>query len=180
MRSLRFFNLLGWMVLAGCLTILIGGGEGFAGGWPDIKVRLLPDESFAVTEVVAGGKARHCPHHDQNGKIDENQLIYVLGTLDLEAWQNLRKRDAAEKHLKKHYDRLHAMIMIKGVQGTININRADLIELVALPRVGPVLAVKIVDYRNARQMYLTKEDLKKVDGIGPGTFNAIRHYISVD
>ncbi|MBL7195934.1 MAG: hypothetical protein ISS64_06510, partial [Desulfobacterales bacterium] len=55
-------------------------------GWTDLRIRLLPDSSFAVVEVKTGKKIRHCPHHDSNGKIDEEQLIYVLGTLDRETW----------------------------------------------------------------------------------------------
>jgi len=61
-----------------------------------------------------------------------------------------------------------------------NINKAQLTELVALPQVGPVLAVKINEYSNTHNMYVTIEDIMKVEGIGPGTFNAIRHYISTD
>jgi competence protein ComEA len=61
----------------------------------------------------------------------------------------------------------------------ININRAKLTELVTLPRVGPVLAVRIVTYREAKFPFASIEQIKKVEGIGTATFNAIRFYITV-
>ncbi len=70
--------------------------------------------------------------------------------------------------------------MKKGLQGSVNINRAKLTQLVALPRVGPVLAVKIVEYRNMHGLFEKIEDIRKVQGIGAGTFNAIKHYITVN
>lgn len=57
---------------------------------------------------------------------------------------------------------------------------ATLTELVMLPQIGPVFAIKIVEYRNRHNLYMTINDIEKVDGIGRGTFNAIRHYISID
>ena len=122
-------------------------------GWTDLTIRLLPDSSFAVVEAKPGEKIRLCPHHDSNGKIDEEQLIY---------------------------DKFIAKVMKKGLQGSVNINMAKLTQLVALPRVGPVLAVKIVEYRNMHGLFEKIEDIRKVQGIGSGTFNAIKHYISVN
>ena len=153
---------------------------GMCQGWPDIKVRLLPDDSFAVVEYDVATRMRHCPHHDQNGKLDEEQLIYVLGMLDQETWLDKKHKKVAKKHLEKHYDRFKAKIQKRGLLSTVNINKAQLTELVALPQVGPVLAVKINEYRNTHNMYVTIEDIMKVESIGPGTFNAIRHYISTE
>jgi competence ComEA-like helix-hairpin-helix protein len=149
-------------------------------GWTDLRIRLLPDSSFAVVEVKPGEKIRHCPHHDSNGKIDEEQLIYVLGTLDRETWLDPANEQVAKKHLKNHYDKFIAKVMKKGLQDPVNINRAKLVELVALPRIGPVLAVKIVEYRNTRGLFETIEQIRNVEGIGSGTFNAIKHYITVN
>ena len=149
-------------------------------GWTDIRIRLLPDSSFAVIEAKPGEKIRHCPHHDLNGKIDEEQLIYVLGTLDRETWLDPANEQVAGKHLKNHYDKFIAKVMKKGLQDPVNINRAKLTQLVALPQIGPVLAVKIVEYKEIHGLFQTIEDIKKVKGIGVGVFNAIKHYIIVN
>ena len=148
-------------------------------GWSDLTIRRLPDSSFAVVEVKPGKKIRHCPHHDSNGKLDNEQLIYVLGTLDRETWLDPENEEVAKKHLENHYDKVIAKIMKKGLHDPVNINKAKLVELVALPQIGPVMAVKIVEYKETHGLFETIEDIKKVKGIGTGVFNAIKHYISV-
>ncbi len=155
-------------------------GLGQCQGWSDLTIRLLSDSSFAVVEVETGKKIRHCPHHDINGRLDEEQLIYVLGTLDGETWLYPKNEEIARKHLESHYDKVIARIMKRGLHDSVNINKAKLTELVALPQIGPVLAVKIVEYRDTRFIFATIEDIMKVEGIGQGTFNAIKHYISVN
>ena len=149
-------------------------------GWTDLRIRLLPDSSFAVIEAKAGEKIRHCPHHDSNGKIDEEQLIYVLGTLDRETWLDPANEQVARKHLENHYDKVIAKIMKKGLYDPVNINKAKLAELIALPQIGPVMAVKIVEYKETHGLFEKIEDIRKVQGIGLGTFNAVRHYIAVN
>ncbi len=147
-------------------------------GWSDFDIRTLPDSSFAIIEVDEyGNKIRHCAHHDLNGKLDEEQLIYVLGTFENEQWIDPQNKKIARKHLKKHYDKFMAKIRKKGLHEPVDINKARLTELVMLPNIGPVLAVKIVEYRNNRLRFEKIDDIKKVEGIGQGTFNAIRHYI---
>ncbi len=169
------------LILFGVFVLVFGvEGTGWCLGWPDIKVRLLSDECFAVVEYDGGTPVRHCPYLDINGKLDEEQLIYVLGSLDREKWVNPKNKEKAKKHLEKHYDRFKTKAMKKELIGPLNINDASLTELVMLPQIGPVLAVKIVEYRNTHNMYITIEEMKKVDGIGQGIFNAIRHYISTD
>ncbi len=151
---------------------------GLCMGWPEVKTRLLPDEAFALIESDAGSRIKHCPHHDLNGYLDTEQMIFVLGAIDNEVWLDPTNKTVAETHLQKHYDNYKTKAMKKGLNGPLNINEASLAELVLLPQIGPVLAVKIVEYRNIRSLFATIEDIKKVEGIGQGTFNAIRYYIS--
>lgn len=160
--------------------ILLSQHTGYCQGWPDIKVRLLSDSAFAMIEKDTGEKIRHCPYRDINGNIDKEQLIYVLGTIDRETWLNPKNKETAIKHLEKHYNLLIGEIMKKGMPGIININKANLVDLVALPQIGPVMAVKIIEYRNIHHMFFKIEDIKKIEGIGQGTFNAICHYIRTD
>jgi competence ComEA-like helix-hairpin-helix protein len=147
--------------------------------WSVGKTALLPDSSFALVEIKKGKKIRHCPHHDINGKLDEDQLIYILGTFESEIWIDQANREVAEKHLNQHYDKFMTRVMKNELHRPININQAKLTELVTLPRVGPVLAVRIVKYRKSISTFTTIEQIKKVGGIGPATFNAIKFYITV-
>jgi len=61
----------------------------------------------------------------------------------------------------------------------ININTASQIELENLPGIGPVTAQKIIEYRQENE-FLIIEDLQKVSGIGPATFEKLKDLITVD
>ncbi|HUS04463.1 MAG TPA: helix-hairpin-helix domain-containing protein [Dehalococcoidia bacterium] len=61
----------------------------------------------------------------------------------------------------------------------IDINRAENWLLEALPGVGEVTAQAIVDYRNGNGPFKRIEGLLQVKGIGQGTFNKIKDYITV-
>jgi comEA protein len=62
----------------------------------------------------------------------------------------------------------------------INVNTASVEELQTIPRVGPVLAQKIIDFRDQNGGFKTVEDLMRVKGIGKATFNKIRPYVSIN
>lgn len=159
----------------------IGGRSAHGQGWSSLEIRALPESSFAVVEIdQAGKKIKRCPHHDVNGKLDEEQLIYVLGTIDRETWFDPKKKEEARRHLETHYGRFTKDVLKKEMQGPVRINTAPLTELVRLPNIGPVLAVKIVEYRKEHTRFETIEDIMKVGGIGKSTFNAIRHYITAE
>lgn len=59
-------------------------------------------------------------------------------------------------------------------QGRVRLNRASLAELEALPRVGPVLAARIVEGRPYRSV----DDLDRVKGIGPATLRRLRPLVA--
>jgi len=61
----------------------------------------------------------------------------------------------------------------------IDINRAEPWLLEALPGIGEVRAQAIVGYRIEHGPFRRIEDLLKVSGIGPSTFDRIREYITV-
>ena len=62
----------------------------------------------------------------------------------------------------------------------ININRAEAWLLEALPGIGPALAQRIVDYRSANGAFERVEDLKRVQGIGEQTYEALKDLITVE
>jgi competence protein ComEA len=63
--------------------------------------------------------------------------------------------------------------------GRINLNTATRAELESLPGIGPVLAQRIIDYREANGPFQTLEDLLKVEGVGPSLLNKIRDLVEV-
>jgi len=61
----------------------------------------------------------------------------------------------------------------------IDINRAEPWLLQALPGIGETRAQAIVDYREENGPFKRIEDLLQVKGIGEGTFEKIKDYITV-
>ncbi len=61
----------------------------------------------------------------------------------------------------------------------VNINTASLEELQKLPRVGPQVAQRIIDYRKEHGNFKRIEDIMKVRGIGERTFNQLKDLITV-
>jgi competence protein ComEA len=62
----------------------------------------------------------------------------------------------------------------------INLNTATLEELMTLDRIGPKYAQRIIDYRQTNGPFEKIEDIMKVKGIGPKTFEANKDKITVE
>jgi competence protein ComEA len=62
----------------------------------------------------------------------------------------------------------------------IDINVATPEELVSLPGIGPVLAGRIVEYREDIGRFTTPSEIIEVKGIGEGKYRMIEEYITVD
>ena len=63
--------------------------------------------------------------------------------------------------------------------GRVSLNRATAAELEALPGVGPVLAERIVAFREENGSFDTVEDLLSVPGIGESKLAALRDLVRV-
>ena len=60
----------------------------------------------------------------------------------------------------------------------VNINSADAGQLALLPRVGPSVAQRIIDYRKQNGPFKKAEDLMLVQGIGEKTNQLIKPYVA--
>lgn len=63
-------------------------------------------------------------------------------------------------------------------QDALNINNATVEQLTELPGIGPAIAAKIVEYREAHP-FATAEELMEVKGIGPAKYEAVKDRITV-
>jgi competence protein ComEA len=63
--------------------------------------------------------------------------------------------------------------------GLVNINTADISELVTLSGIGQSRAEAIIDYREKNGAFGSIEDIKNVDGIKDGLFSKIKDKITV-
>ena len=65
------------------------------------------------------------------------------------------------------------------VGGKVNLNTADAATLDTLPKVGPVLAQRIVDWRKEHGSFKSVEELDAVDGVGPKMLEALLPLVTV-
>lgn len=63
--------------------------------------------------------------------------------------------------------------------GLVNLNTADQSQLETLPGIGPSKAQAIIDYRTQNGDFVQIDDLTKVKGIGPKTFDSLKSLITV-
>jgi competence protein ComEA len=63
--------------------------------------------------------------------------------------------------------------------GKVNINSADETTLETLPRVGPAMAARIIDWRKTNGRFTAIEDLMSVTGIGQKTFDGFKDLVTV-
>ena len=61
----------------------------------------------------------------------------------------------------------------------INLNRAEVWLLEALPGIGETLAQRILDYREQNGPFSSIHELTKVEGIGTTTYEQIKHLVTV-
>jgi competence ComEA-like helix-hairpin-helix protein len=78
------------------------------------------------------------------------------------------------------YEKKNTLNTVQTIQFPININRASIKELETLPRIGPKMAERIVIYRHQHGLFHTKEDLKKIRGIGDKTFELVKDLVVIE
>ena len=65
------------------------------------------------------------------------------------------------------------------LQGTVNINTADAVQLTMLPGIGVKTADSIVSYRSSTGSFASVDDLVKVKGVGSKTLEKLKPYLSL-
>lgn len=61
----------------------------------------------------------------------------------------------------------------------VNVNKATLEELITVRGIGPVMAKRIVEYRDKNGMFKSIDDLTQVQGIGGNKLQRIKDQVTV-
>lgn len=86
--------------------------------------------------------------------------------------KNIRNNKAGQNSENKN-------MVAKVRKSPVDLNTCDSAILESLPGIGPVLAIRILKYRNLLGGYASKEQLKEVYGLPPETFESIKDRVFV-
>ena len=115
----------------------------------------LPNDARLIDALnIAGGLTK-------NGIIGENNLARVLQDGEQINFEN--KNNPIKNNVAKNLKQLNC----------VNLNDSDLKQLDALPGVGPVLAQRILDYRETNGRFAEVSQLSNVEGIGKSKLKTI-------
>ena len=153
---------------------------------------------FLVIAIIVGGVMLAIKHSrsqpveialSQTTPPEPSGEVYISGAVANPGIYSLKEDDTIQALLsdtgvEPNADLSHIKIYIpregeKQSPQKIDINRAEAWLLEALPSIGETRAQAIVDHRNENGPFKRIEDLLRVKGIGEGTFNKIKDYITV-
>lgn len=96
-----------------------------------------------------------------------NYFGYALKPDNTERERTLEAFEDASQRYLAGTDSSSIVLWAAGLVSPVNINYADELRLQALSGIGPVLAKRIVEYREEYGYFETIQELEKVQGIGP-------------
>lgn len=101
-------------------------------------------------------------------------VIFLASALIVGVGLNFFK---AVKHSRTKVSEVRLLTEEESSEVGLDINRATVEQLEALPGIGPVIACRIVEYREKHGRFKTVKDLLNVSGIGPKRLAAIKDFV---
>lgn len=125
------------------------------------------DEGSRVNDllIMAGGVT-------EEANLDNINLVYILTDGTKITIPN--KKDNDKSSILQS-----SLIKSPSNMSAININSADVDELMTLSGIGQSIAEDIIEYRRRNGNFKKKEDIKNVSGIGESKYNKIKDKITV-
>ncbi len=183
------------------VILLIAAAIFFCGGYQYSQVRHSQNNQEVIisgnedSESTAGSKAGELVVHVAGEVINPGIYQLAEGARVIDAVNKAvatEDADLDQLNLAAHLaDEQKVYVPPKGVvgdtpnpgksaiAGLVNINTASPSQFESLPGIGPVLAERIVQYREKNGPFSSPEDLLNVSGIGNTRFNEIKELISL-
>jgi competence protein ComEA len=169
-----------YLILFGVLIGLLAGGviwitSSQPRGVPVILSTRSPDQLLTV--YISGEIANPGIYQIPLGS-RVNDVVNIAGGFLPDA--NVSLINLAELVSDSSHIKIPALSMNSDQSGVIvNINTASEFELAGLPGIGPSAAKSIVTYRTENGPFKSIEEIQKVSGVGPATFEKIKQLITV-
>lgn len=104
----------------------------------------------------------------------------LIGGQVLIFYRYIKSRDRQKREYNENRQKeLENYIGVGKTYNQININGATIGELIQLPRIGTVIAGKIIEYRTENGEFESIHDIVNVNGVGESIFKDIEQYITV-
>jgi competence protein ComEA len=136
------------------ITVYVTGAVGQA----ESTITLPPGSRVQDAIDAAGGTT-------ENANLEAVNLAGIL-------------RDGDQVHVPEF--NVETVLPTPGGGGIVHINTATLEEIDTLPDIGPAVAQRIIDYREANGPFANLEALDAVEGIGPALLEAIKELVAFD
>jgi competence protein ComEA len=157
--------------------IIVGGivvGTRYSGSQP-IEISLPPTQELSISLPPAQGLA---------GEIYIGGAVSNPGFYPLKAGDTIESLIQAAGGTTSSADLSQPRLYLPEVEEEekpqkVNLNRAELWLLEALPGIGQTKGQAIIDYRQQNGAFHNINELTKVDGIGTATYEQIKHMITV-
>jgi len=103
--------------------------------------------------------------------------IAMIGMLLCSGLLMAGEKDAKSKTKKEETKQAQTEKTGEAKSDLVNINAASLEQLTTLPRVGPSIGQRILDFRKEHGQFKKLEELMNVKGIGPKTYEKLKELI---
>ncbi len=97
-----------------------------------------------------------------------------------EKWQPLRTPVLTKADMQQDKKEENISAGSESAGKSINLNEADREELEQIPGIGPVMADRIVDYREMHGKFGSLDELTRIKGIGDKTIKKLAPYIVIN
>jgi len=192
----------GYVILGSVLGLIVGGVVGYFSPHPQTNAPIVvstppptstsfPTPTPAPIRIHVTGAVRHPDVYElPMGSIVQHAVEAAGGPTadaDLDCINlAVELRDQQQVYVPGKGEKSAPPSVSGGASGSqgsggtlVNVNTATATELETLPRIGPVTAERIIEYREANGPFATVEEVQDVPGIGPATFEGLRDLIEV-
>lgn len=125
----------------------------------DQKEELISDISHGVESVFLIG----------------GQLAVLYKYINSRKQQKVEYEKRKGKEVEKIAKEIEDAVSID--DDTININTANIVDLIRLPGIGPATAKRIIEYRETHGNFVHTKEITKIHGVGEATYQEIAKYI---